>query len=220
VENNLKLPIPRIIIPTGIVEFDMAIGGGIQAGRFIEIFGNAGVGKSLFALYLIKVLQNNRSTEVLYVDADQSFDPIHASKLGINLKTLALARIQSGDLSGILDCANEYDVIVVDPIVGMDEPEMIVDFFVKHLEALSHSRASFVLLNQLRVNLGKGNLIAPLGRAFHQFISIRVLITKKRVLSSKGIICGYELNCDVVKNKLAPTTGTFKVTVPYEGGIK
>lgn len=204
----------KVLTPTGLLDFDDAIGGGLYSGRFIEIYGPSGVGKSLLSLALIKALQEQEK-KVLYVDADQSFDPIHASKIGINLKTLALARIQSGDLSGILDCANDYDVIIIDPIVGVDEPEMIVDFFVKHLEALSHSRASFILVNQLRVNLGKGNKIAPLGNTFHHFISVRIFLSKKEVIKNKHGILGYNLYCDVTKNKLAPITGTFNIKIPY-----
>lgn len=200
---------------TGLLELDKALGGGLIPGRFIEVYGGVGVGKSLLCLEVIRALQA-QGKEVLYVDADQSFDPIHASKVGVNLKTLALARIQSGDLDGILDACNEYDVIIIDPIIGLDGPEQIVDFFVRNLETLSNSRACFILTNQLRVNLGRGNCIAPLGTTFHHFISVRILLSKKEVLKNKTGLLGYKLYCDVIKNKLAPMLGGFEMTIPYK----
>lgn len=205
----------KSFMSTGLLELDKALGGGLIPGRFIEIYGGAGVGKSLLCLEIIRALQEQKK-EVLYVDADQSFDPIHAAKVGINLNILALARIQSGDLDGLLDACNEYDVIIIDPIIGLDGPKEIVDFFVRHLDALSNSRASFIFTNQMRVNLGKGNHIAPLGTTFHHFISVRIFLSKKEVLKNKTGLLGYKLYCEVVKNKLAALLGKFEMTIPYK----
>jgi hypothetical protein len=135
--------------------------------------------------------------------------------MGVGLDTLAIARVQSGDISGLLTNAPLFDAIIIDPIIGLDESMRIVDFMTTNIHKLSIEQTSYIMVNQLREDISSKRQVAPLGRTFHHFMSIRIFIKKKDLQLTKDEIIGYKLNCDVLKNKIAPTTGAFTITIPY-----
>lgn len=57
-------------LPTGISEFDRALGGGLVAGGVVLIGGDPGIGKSTLLLQALTAL--SASSEVLYVSGEES----------------------------------------------------------------------------------------------------------------------------------------------------
>jgi len=79
------------LLPTGIVEVDALLEGGLPLGGLTEITGPACSGRStLVASILAGATQ--RGGSCAYVDAADAFDPLSAAAIGINLKHLLWVR--------------------------------------------------------------------------------------------------------------------------------
>lgn len=81
-----KLPtdsfvIDRPRISTGFLTLDTALGGGIVEGGVIEVFGTESCGKSTLGLQVLRTALTAPSHGALYLDFEQSFDPLYAETL-------------------------------------------------------------------------------------------------------------------------------------------
>ncbi|MGE5493180.1 MAG: DNA repair protein RadA, partial [Actinomycetota bacterium] len=77
-------------IPTGISEFDRALGGGLVAGGVVLIGGDPGIGKSTLLLQALATL--SASQKVLYVTGEESGEQValRAKRLALDTKRLQL----------------------------------------------------------------------------------------------------------------------------------
>lgn len=77
-------------LPTGIGEFDRALGGGLVAGGVVLLGGDPGIGKSTLLLQALPELSGNR--HVLYVSGEESGQQIamRARRLALDTKQLQL----------------------------------------------------------------------------------------------------------------------------------
>ena len=77
-------------IPTGIGEFDRALGGGLVAGGVVLIGGDPGIGKSTLLLQALSHLA--RAHKVLYVSGEESGEQValRARRLGLETRNLPL----------------------------------------------------------------------------------------------------------------------------------
>ncbi|NJD24349.1 MAG: DNA repair protein RadA [Betaproteobacteria bacterium] len=77
-------------IPTGIGEFDRALGGGLVAGGVVLIGGDPGIGKSTLLLQALAELSGARP--VLYVSGEESGEQValRAHRLGLDARALPL----------------------------------------------------------------------------------------------------------------------------------
>ena len=77
-------------IPTGIGEFDRALGGGLVAGGVVLIGGDPGIGKSTLLLQALAHLSGEQ--KVLYVSGEESGeqDALRARRLGLDTRRLPL----------------------------------------------------------------------------------------------------------------------------------
>ncbi len=77
-------------IPTGIAEFDRALGGGLVSGGVVLIGGDPGIGKSTLLLQALSVLSS--ACKVLYVSGEESGEQValRARRLGLDTRALQL----------------------------------------------------------------------------------------------------------------------------------
>ncbi len=77
-------------IPTGIAEFDRALGGGLVPGGVVLIGGDPGIGKSTLLLQALSVLSS--ACKVLYVSGEESGEQValRARRLGLDTRALQL----------------------------------------------------------------------------------------------------------------------------------
>src|SRR5574343_241231 len=77
-------------VPTGIPEFDRALGGGLVAGGVVLIGGDPGIGKSTLLLQALAVLA--RKQKALYVSGEESAEQValRAGRLQLDARTLQL----------------------------------------------------------------------------------------------------------------------------------
>jgi len=108
-------------VPTGSLQFDLVLGGGIPLGRVIEFAGPESHGKTTLLLKIIAENQKHGRT-CAFVDTEGSFDASYASLCGVNLDDLLLNKPTSLeemiDLTEVLVASREVALIVIDSITG------------------------------------------------------------------------------------------------------
>lgn len=103
-------------IPTGIAEFDRALGGGLVAGGVVLIGGDPGIGKSTLLLQALAYLA--QAHKVLYVSGEESGEQValRARRLGLDTGNLPLlAEINLERILATLQ-AEQPQVAVIDSI--------------------------------------------------------------------------------------------------------
>ena len=106
-------------LPTGIGEFDRALGGGLVAGGVVLIGGDPGIGKSTLLLQALAVM--SEASHVLYVSGEESGQQIalRARRLALDTKRLKLlAEINLEKILATLQ-AEKPQVAVIDSIQTM-----------------------------------------------------------------------------------------------------
>ncbi len=87
-------------IPTGIAEFDRALGGGLVPGGVVLIGGDPGIGKSTLLLQALAQLSGN--CPVLYVSGEESGEQVALRARRLSLDTRALRLMAEINLERIL----------------------------------------------------------------------------------------------------------------------
>ena len=100
--------------------------GGIPTGKIVEFYGEQHGGKTTTALDIVANYQKmENAKEVLWVDVENTLDPIWSSKLGVDIKSLNIIKpvSQSAEelLQIILDAieTGEIGLVVLDSIASM-----------------------------------------------------------------------------------------------------
>ena len=103
-------------LPTGVGEFDRALGGGLVAGGVVLIGGDPGIGKSTLLLQALTAL--SRSSPVLYVSGEESGQQIALRARRLALDTRQLKLLAEINLEKILAAlqAEKPHVAVIDSI--------------------------------------------------------------------------------------------------------
>ncbi|NLY80659.1 MAG: DNA repair protein RadA [Lysinibacillus sp.] len=114
---------PRV--PTGMVELDRVLGGGIVPGSLVLIGGDPGIGKSTLLMQLSAIL-SNKSHRVLYISGEESIKQtrLRASRLGVQSKELFI--YAETDLEFIRHTIEEVapKFIIVDSIQTVHHPKV------------------------------------------------------------------------------------------------
>lgn len=223
-------------IPSGIPNLDEAVGGGFPTGRIVEFYGLQSSGKSLIAQRLMAEAQK-LGLEVIYVDAESSFDPKFAQLLGVDSNKVAL--VQAGVGEDIIDIIcklleAEPGVIVIDSVAAMitrDELEESVEkvfmapkarLMSKGLPKLNalNKKTLIIFINQVRKAVstwGPASNTTTGGMSLGFYSSIRLEVKKDRELlyadgKKSGEVIGQIVQFKVVKNKTAQPfkEGSFK----------
>jgi recombination protein RecA len=229
-------------ISTGVEGLDKALGGGMPIGKTIELYGQPSAGKSLISLFVIKEAQK-KGLECVYLDAEDTFDPEWAEKLGVDTKSLIISQSSVGEetLTLLLKLLKaKPGVIVVDSVAAMitaAELEEKIDKAFMAPKARLMSRALsmitnqnkgtlIIFINQLRstLSLYGPKFSTPGGNALKFYASVRVEVKKTEDLHEDGKktkpVIGQIVSFKVTKNKTAPPMqiGSFKFF--YDGTIK
>jgi len=213
-------------IPIGIPDVDEALGGGFPMRRVIELYGLPSGGKSLISLLIIKSAQA-QGLDCIYVDVEDSFDPVWANKIGVDVDKLVVAQSSVGEdimdmLCKLLEA--KPGVIVVDSVAAMIprvEQEESVEKPTMALKARLMSRGlakltslndstMIVFINQLRATLAMfgAQTTTTGGRSLGHYASIRVEVKKVDTLheedKKRKPVIGQIVGIKVTKNKTAP----------------
>jgi recombination protein RecA len=119
VSNATEVEVKKQKTPS--ISLNNALKGGLGYGRQILIWGNKSAGKSSFCLQMIGEAQKEGKV-CAWIDAEQSFDPEWATKLGVNTDKLIYSEART--INDMVDVATQLmkakvDVLVVDSISAL-----------------------------------------------------------------------------------------------------
>ena len=111
-------------IPTGIAEFDRALGGGLVPGGVVLIGGDPGIGKSTLLLQALSLLSS--ACKVLYVSGEESGEQVALRARRLELDRQALPLMAEINLERILATlqAEQPQVAVIDSIQTLWSDEL------------------------------------------------------------------------------------------------
>jgi len=160
-------------VPSGALNLDIALGGGIPRGRVIEIYGPESSGKTTLALHIVSEVQK-RGGIAAFVDAEHALDPVYAGALGVDVENLLIAQPDTGESA--LEIVDQLvrsaavEVIVIDSVAALVpraeiEGEMgdshvglqarLMSQALRKITAnVSRTNCIVIFLNQLRQKIG------------------------------------------------------------------
>lgn len=232
-------------ISTGSLSMDMSIGpGGIPVGRFTEIYGSEGAGKTTIALSITRNAIK-MGKKVLYIDVEnmldvslikgilgESFPEDMFLLLQPNTAEDALSIIERGIESG------EFGLIVLDSIGALapsvekekdlDDlqmgtvPKLLAKFFRRTSYSLRlNNKTAVLLINQVRDNIGsysKGFSV-PGGHALKHFCSLIIALTKGQEIKQSDKSIGITTSFVIKKNKLASPFRGYEIPILFGEGV-
>lgn len=233
-------------VSTGCFSLDRVLGGGLPRGRVVEIFGAPSSGKSVLSTYLMARIQKNGGRAVL-VDAEFSFSPAFASKIGVDVEKMMVVQASTGeealDIVSKLVESSAVDIIVIDSVASLVpkaelegeitdqsmalQARMLSKALRMLTGAISKSRTIVIFINQVREKVGVfygPKTVTPGGTALKFYSSVRMEIKKGKNITAGGEdkdddIIGNWIGVNVVKNKVAPPFKQCEVELVYERGI-
>src|ERR1041385_2057037 len=229
-------------ISTGLGDLDEITGGGLPVGRFLEMYGPEGAGKTSMAYHFC-----GRVSLSIYVNMEGTFDPTRAKQF-VNGRKMLIRRPDWGEQAWeiMLDAADAgVPLIVLDSVPAMiprgefernkkdteDAAKMAVvaKQMSEKLPILAtyaeKSGSTVLLVNQVRDNIGVmwgDPLTTPGGRAIRHYASIRMQIARKQWISKtikgKGKTVGMVARLKIVKSKVCTPQGEAELTLDFVRG--
>lgn len=227
VEEELKIKYYK----TPSHEVNSMLGGGIAKGKITELFGNNSSGKTSLALEVIaKAQKEDENFMAAWIETEGSADPDYMAYFGIDLDRIVIIQ-QSEELTAescmeiIRSLVNslEFGIIVLNSVAALTPKKEVEDDLEKQnialtarllskflritTGALNKSKASLILINQVRQNLGAYIVtnIATGGMAIPFYATQRIEMKKEKVMAGDPIKedDGVKIRCKVVKNRVA-----------------
>jgi recombination protein RecA len=185
--------------------------GGIPIGRIIEFYGDDGSGKTTTALDLAGQAQRLfPAKKVLFVDYEHTFDPVWATKLGVDVANIMYFDPDAMGAEDVFNAILEImetggiSLCVLDSIGSMvsmqaNEKQIgertyggismpLTEFSKKLTPILAKTLSTFIGINQLRDNMESayGGAKTTGGRAFRHACSMRLEFRKGVFIDEKG----------------------------------
>lgn len=230
------------VLPTGILELDMALGvGGLPKGRIVEIYGPESTGKTTVALHIIAQTQKDGGLAA-FIDAEHALDPVYAKALGVDIDNLYVSQPNSGEealeIAEALGRSGALDIIVVDSVsalvpraeidgvmgdshVGL-QARLMSQAMRKLVPAMSKTGTTLVFINQLRLKVGTfyGNPeVTSGGNALKYYASVRLDVRRGDALKRGDEQVGSRTKIKVAKNKVAPPLQIAIADMYYGSGM-
>lgn len=242
-DENIECEIETI--STGSLALDAAlIVGGFPKGRVITVAGPEASGKTFLTMCAIAEAQKS-GIQCAFIDAEYTFDANWATRLGIDVTKLIVARpeFMEDALQMIIELAKtgEVGLIVWDSVValptkqegGKEVGEATIGTHAKALTValrlltpiISRNNVTCIFINQLREKIGVmfgDPITTPGGRALKHASSIVLHVTRVggSELKNGTVPYGHKVRVRVKKNKMSTAQNiVVEFTIKYLEGI-
>lgn len=230
-----------ICTSTGSFQLDQHLGGGYPRGKFVEIFGPPGAGKTTMALQAIADCQS-KGGRCLYIDAERKLDKRYAETLGVDPEALFVHQPDYAEQAlDVLESSlrsSAVDFVVLDSVAALCtkaaiEAEMEDSFssslaklisqaLPKLVAPLSYSQATVLLLNQIRMKVGVmfGNPEKTTGgNAIRFFSAVRLDLRIVGTVKKDGVIAGRKLRIKLPKNVVSASMQEVEIDHIFGQGL-
>ena len=241
-----QMQIPRW--STGIEDLDKILGGGMPAGRIIELFGPESAGKTTLAYHLMA--QHDAAVDI---PVEGTFDAQRAKVFGNRKGQLFVRRAETGEqcLETALSVARvNMPIVVIDSVPSMiterefNEEDMTKEGQRGRIAALLASKlpkivsvcektgTTLIFINQLRDEMGAmmfgPKTHTPGGRALKHYASIRMQVNRVDWIKipnkdpqnvAKDEIIGILMKVKIVKSKICNPLGECALAVIFNRGF-
>lgn len=197
----------------GSISLDYCCYGGIHPGRFVEISGGEGSGKTTICFSTMGAfMRSHPDTDVLFVDLEGTFDPTWAQKVGLDTENEHFIYYETIGQSGekILNHIVEFiragvGLVVIDSLPmlipefvqkedDMEQKSMggnaklLSDFTARYTGLLHKTGATVIGINQIRDNMTQyGDPIKTTGgRAWKHACSLRLMAKRGDFFDQNG----------------------------------
>lgn len=197
-EGVKQIDIPRVKLPAHQLNLAFT-GGGFPRGRMVEFYGPEGCGKTSCALVVASGFQQDDERPIFFVDAEGTYDPFWAAKLGVNNDRVILWKPDASTAEEVFEqClhvaeSDGVSLIIIDSFPALvpqnmeakDMTELTMAGISAPLSRFSQKMVKVLLkrptvsvigLNQVRDNMSSYGdpLTTPGGHAWKHFCSVRM----------------------------------------------